>query len=181
MTLLSEYMRAAAERDLPADAAEQAKHHLLDTLAAMISGSELLPGRAALRYIGSHAGKGSATIVGTPLTAGLRNFGRGQAHLLLFAVDARGSVHWIAPEFTVPGSNPQATIVPPSAGERLLPSSVVFDDLAPGPLRIVAVIASEPLRVLEVDTLSGGELESERLMKRFPRAEIRQFQLEVEP
>jgi 2-methylcitrate dehydratase PrpD len=69
MNVLSEYMRDAAERDLPADAAEQAKHHLLDTLAAMISGSELLPGRAALRYIGSHAGKGSATIVGTPLTA----------------------------------------------------------------------------------------------------------------
>ena len=69
MTVVSEYMSGAAERDLPADAAEQAKHHLLDTLAAMISGSELLPGRAALRYIGSHAGKGSATIVGTPLTA----------------------------------------------------------------------------------------------------------------
>jgi 2-methylcitrate dehydratase PrpD len=69
ITALSEYMRAAAERDLPADAAEQAKHHLLDTLAAMISGSELLPGQAAVRYIGSHAGKGSATIVGTPLTA----------------------------------------------------------------------------------------------------------------
>lgn len=70
MTVVSEYMSGAAERDLPADAAEQAKHHLLDTLAAMISGSELLPGQAAQRYIGSHAGKGSATIVGTPLTAG---------------------------------------------------------------------------------------------------------------
>lgn len=69
MTVMSEYMRAAAEHDLPADAAEQAKHHLLDTLAAMISGSQLLPGQAALRYIGSYAGKGSATIVGRPLIA----------------------------------------------------------------------------------------------------------------
>ena len=69
MTALSAYMSAAAERDLPAEAAEQAKHHLLDSLAAMISGSELLPGQAALRYIGAHAGKGSATIAGSALTA----------------------------------------------------------------------------------------------------------------
>ena len=69
MTALSEYMSAAAARALLAEAAEQAKHHLLDTLASMISGSELLPGQAALRYIGSHAGKGSATIVGRPVTA----------------------------------------------------------------------------------------------------------------
>lgn len=69
MSALSAYMSAAGDRALPAEAAEQAKHHLLDSLAAMVSGSELLPGQAALRYIGSHAGKGAATIVGTPLTA----------------------------------------------------------------------------------------------------------------
>ena len=69
MSALSAYMSAAGDRALPAEAAENAKHHLLDSLAAMVSGSELLPGQAALRYIGSHAGKGAATIVGTPLTA----------------------------------------------------------------------------------------------------------------
>src|SRR5215813_10809855 len=50
MTALSAYMSAAGARVLPADVAEQAKHHLLDTLAAMVSGSELMPGEAALRY-----------------------------------------------------------------------------------------------------------------------------------
>ena len=60
---------AAGTRALPAEAAEHAKHHLLDTLASMISGSELLPGQAALRYIRSHAGKGAATIAGSALTA----------------------------------------------------------------------------------------------------------------
>ncbi|MFI5399431.1 MAG: MmgE/PrpD family protein [SAR324 cluster bacterium] len=69
MSALSTYMSAAATRALPAEAAEQAKHHLLDTLAAMISGSELPPGQAALRYIRSHAGKGAATIVASALTA----------------------------------------------------------------------------------------------------------------
>src|SRR5580700_9938520 len=62
MNALSDYMSAAGARALPADVAEHAKHHLLDTLAAMISGSELLPGQAALRYIRAHGGQGGATI-----------------------------------------------------------------------------------------------------------------------
>jgi 2-methylcitrate dehydratase PrpD len=69
MSALSAYMSAAGTRALPADVTEHAKHHLLDTLASMISGSELLPGQAALRYIRAHAGKGAATIAGSALTA----------------------------------------------------------------------------------------------------------------
>jgi 2-methylcitrate dehydratase PrpD len=69
MSVLSAYMSAAGTRALPTEAAEHAKHHLLDTLASMISGSELLPGQAAQRYIRTHGGKGAATIAGTPLTA----------------------------------------------------------------------------------------------------------------
>jgi 2-methylcitrate dehydratase PrpD len=69
MTALSAYMSEAATRALPAEIAEHAKQHLLDTLAAMISGSELPPGQAAQRYIGAHGGKGSATVAGTRLTA----------------------------------------------------------------------------------------------------------------
>src|SRR5215831_1662239 len=69
MQSLSDYMAAAASRALPDEATEHAKHHVLDTLAAMISGSELLPGQAAQRYIHAHGGKGAATIAGTMLTA----------------------------------------------------------------------------------------------------------------
>jgi len=69
MSALSTYMSAAGARALPADAAEQAKHHLLDTLASMVSGSDLLPGQAAQRYIRAYAGMGAATIAGTALTA----------------------------------------------------------------------------------------------------------------
>jgi 2-methylcitrate dehydratase PrpD len=69
MQTLSDYMAAAGSRPLPDEATEHAKHHLLDTLAAMISGSELLPGQAAQRYIRAHGGKGAATIAGTKLTA----------------------------------------------------------------------------------------------------------------
>jgi 2-methylcitrate dehydratase PrpD len=69
MSALSAYMSAAGTGALPAEVTEQAKHHLLDTLASMVSGSELPPGQAALRYIRAHSGKGTATIVGSALTA----------------------------------------------------------------------------------------------------------------
>src|SRR6266581_5930355 len=69
MSALDAYMSAAGTRALPAEVEEHAKHHLLDTLASMISGSELLPGQAAMRYIRAHGGKGAATVAGSALTA----------------------------------------------------------------------------------------------------------------
>ncbi len=41
MGALAAYMGAAGTRVLPSEVAEHAKHHLLDTFAAMISGSPL--------------------------------------------------------------------------------------------------------------------------------------------
>lgn len=69
MEHLSAYMSAAGTSALPDEAAEHTKHHLLDSLAAMISGSELPPGLAAQRYVALHGGKGAATIAGTAMTA----------------------------------------------------------------------------------------------------------------
>ncbi len=70
MSALSAYMSAARTRALPEEVTEQAKFHLLDSLAAMISGSELPPGQAAQRYIREHSGSGGTiTVVGSALTA----------------------------------------------------------------------------------------------------------------
>src|SRR5882724_8204792 len=70
MSALSAYMSAARSRALPEDVVEQAKYHLLDSLAAMISGSELPPGQAAQRYVREHSGSGGpVTVVGSALTA----------------------------------------------------------------------------------------------------------------
>ena len=69
MSALSAYMSAAGSRALPEEVTEQAKCHLLDTLASMISGSELAPGQAAQRYIRKHGGPSAATVVGTTITA----------------------------------------------------------------------------------------------------------------
>jgi 2-methylcitrate dehydratase PrpD len=69
MQTLSAYMGAAAGRALPPDVAEHAKHHVLDTMAAMISGSELAPGQAAQRYIRAYDSKGTATVAASDFTA----------------------------------------------------------------------------------------------------------------
>jgi 2-methylcitrate dehydratase PrpD len=65
MTALSDYMAGAHDRPLPAEVIEIAKHHILDTLAAMVSGSELPPGRTALALAASLAGGTAATVVGS--------------------------------------------------------------------------------------------------------------------
>src|ERR1700746_3571714 len=54
MIALGNYMAGASTRALPEEITEHAKYHLIDTLAAMISGSELPPGQAAQRYIREH-------------------------------------------------------------------------------------------------------------------------------
>ena len=64
------YMAAAKDRGLPPDVVEKAKHHILDTFAAMISGSELPPGRAALALARAQAGRPVATVVGSTVLTG---------------------------------------------------------------------------------------------------------------
>src|SRR5688572_19233047 len=61
MAALSNYMAAARERVVPPDVIEKACFHVLDTVAAMVSGSELVPGRAALTFARAEPGRPVAT------------------------------------------------------------------------------------------------------------------------
>ncbi len=70
MATLSAYMAAAKGRALPPDVVEKAKHHILDTFAAMVSGSELPPGLAALTLARAQAGRPVATVVGSSVVTG---------------------------------------------------------------------------------------------------------------
>ena len=69
MKILSEYMAQAMHNPLPPEVALQAKFHLLDSYAAIISGSELPPGQSGINFIKRHAGIGKCTIIGTKLKA----------------------------------------------------------------------------------------------------------------
>src|SRR5882762_7176353 len=70
MQQLSAYMGAASTRALPDDVIEKAKQHILDTFAAMISGSTLPPGRGALEFARAYGGKEIATVVASKIVCG---------------------------------------------------------------------------------------------------------------
>ena len=70
MEHLSSYMSEARNRALPDEVNEKAKHHILDTFAAMVSGSELLPGREALKFAKSYGGEKVSTVICSNLLCG---------------------------------------------------------------------------------------------------------------
>jgi len=69
MAKLSAYMSEAGGRALPDEVVEKAKHHILDTFAAMISGSGLPPARAAFTYARDFTSDKTCTIVASKMTA----------------------------------------------------------------------------------------------------------------
>lgn len=73
MRKLSEYIASAPRKALPAPVVERAKHHLLDTLAAMVSGAPLLPGRRAIEYVSALGGTPEAGIVGSRVITSAAN------------------------------------------------------------------------------------------------------------
>ena len=70
---LAAYMAEARERSLPTEVAREAKHRILDALAAMVSGAPLKPGEMAIRYARAQGGVPEATIVTTDITTSAVN------------------------------------------------------------------------------------------------------------
>ena len=70
MEVLSSYMAEARNRALPDNVLRETKHHILDTLAAMVSGSELPPGKAAFEFARSYGGEKIATVVASQILCG---------------------------------------------------------------------------------------------------------------
>jgi 2-methylcitrate dehydratase PrpD len=73
MEQLVQYIVEARTRELPAEVARKGKHHILDTLAAMVSGSDLEPGRLAVGYVRSAGGPMEATVAGSDVRTGVVN------------------------------------------------------------------------------------------------------------
>ena len=65
MRELSAYMAQAVKKPLPPEVVEKTKHHIIDTLAAMVSGSRLPPGKIAISYVKRLGGVKEASIPGT--------------------------------------------------------------------------------------------------------------------
>ncbi|MCI0888654.1 MAG: MmgE/PrpD family protein [Chloroflexi bacterium] len=96
---LAAYIASALERPLPAEVAEKTKHHVLDTIAAMVTGSKLKPGELATRFAASSGGTPEAMVIGsqvvtTAVTAAMAN-------AMLAHSDETDDSH--APSLTHPG------------------------------------------------------------------------------
>ncbi|MDP2856795.1 MAG: MmgE/PrpD family protein [Bacillota bacterium] len=99
MERLSDYIAGVLGRDLPEEVAEKGKHHILDTMAAMVSGSRLMPGRKALTYVAGLGGAPEAAVVGTGQLTSAAN--AALANGMLGHADESDDSH--APSVTHPG------------------------------------------------------------------------------
>ncbi len=75
---LADFMADAGTRKLPDAVIEKTKHAILDTLAAIISGSELPPGRFAIQFARGYKGEKVSTVIASnvlcgPIEAALAN------------------------------------------------------------------------------------------------------------
>lgn len=64
-TRLCDYIASALDRPLPEEVALKARHHILDTVASMLSGARLKPGMVAIAYVRGQGGTPEATLMGT--------------------------------------------------------------------------------------------------------------------
>ena len=62
---LAAYMAGARNQELPPETLLDAKYRILDTVAAMISGSKLLPGEMAIRFARTQGGTTEASVFAT--------------------------------------------------------------------------------------------------------------------
>ena len=68
MQEFSAYIAGSLKKPLPEAVTEKTKHHLLDTIAAMVSGSRLLPGKKAIAYVKTLGGAPEACVIGARFT-----------------------------------------------------------------------------------------------------------------
>lgn len=81
---LVEYLMAARHARLPAEVVQKGKSHLLDSLAAIVSGSTLKAGKLGLQHAREQGGKEQCTVLGTnfrttPIMAAFANGMAGHA------------------------------------------------------------------------------------------------------
>src|SRR5712672_1120112 len=149
MTALSNYMSEARNRELPDKVLQETKHHILDTIAAMVSGADLPPGRMAVEFARSYGGEKIATVVASnilcgPIEAALAN---GE----LAHSDETDD------DFTTGGAHPGCAVVPAAlaAGEQFGVSGAHF-------LRAVALGYDVAMRAMK--TVGPGMKETHNLV-----------------
>ncbi len=99
MLRLSGYIAKALRRPLPPAVVEKTKHHILDTIAAMVSGARLAPGKKAIGYVKTLGGVKEACVIGSSIITTAVN--AALANGMLAHADETDDSH--APSLTHPG------------------------------------------------------------------------------
>ena len=99
MQRLSAYIAQAPRKPLPGPVLEKTKHHVLDTVAAMLSGSRLPPGKKAISFARTLGGVKEACVVGSRIVTAAGN--AALANGMLAHADETDDSH--APSLTHPG------------------------------------------------------------------------------
>jgi 2-methylcitrate dehydratase PrpD len=142
MAKFTDYMAAAAGRALPEPVAIKTKAHILDTIAAMVSGVELQPAKIALAYAKAHAGDRVATVVGSNLLCGAVE--GAMVNGMLAHSDETDDSH--APSHTHPGAGvvPAALAMGEQAGctgERMMRAVALGYDVGPRVTMVLGALA----------------------------------------
>ncbi len=149
MEKLSAYMADARNRALPDNALQDTKHHILDTIAAMVSGSELPPGRMAIDFARTYGGQKIATVVASQILCGPIE--------AAFANGELAHSDETDDDFTTGGAHPGCAIVPAAlaSGEQFGVSGTHF-------LRAVALGYDIAMRAMR--TVGPGMKETHNLV-----------------
>ncbi len=151
---LSEYMVKARRQQIPAKVAEKTKHHILDTLAAIISGSRLVPGERAISFIKKQGGVKEATVIGTRIQTSAIN--AALANAIMAHADETDDSHFLA------NMHPGSVIVPSAlamaerqgaTGQDFLRSVTLGYDIG---ARVNMVLGAETMRKHSYDSHSFG-------------------------
>lgn len=120
MEKLSSYMAEARNRALPANVVQETEHHILDTIAAMVSGAELPPGHMAIEFARSYGGEKIATVVASQILCGPIE--------AAFANGELAHSDETDDDFTTGGAHPGCALVPAAlaAGEQFGVSGTHF-------------------------------------------------------
>ena len=149
MEKLSAYMAEARNRALPDNVVQETKHHILDTIAAMVSGSELPPGLMAIKFAQDYGGEKIATVVASRVVCG--PIEAAIANGMLAHSDETDD------DFTTGGGHPGCAVVPAAlaSGERFGISGTHF-------LRAVALGYDIAMRAMK--TVGPGMKETHNLV-----------------
>ena len=99
MSRLSKYIVEAGGKSLSEAVSEEAKHHILDTTAAMVSGSRLKPGELAIKFVRAQGGTSEAQVIGADFLTTAIN--AAMANGFMAHADETDDSH--APSLTHPG------------------------------------------------------------------------------